>query len=249
MQGNWPKPLPCEIMTDRLVAEHEAHQSYIYECPRCRDETLVKFDGRMPRKLPTVPGNKKFGRLTVLRLFKSGNVRKDTLAECVCDCGVRKIIKLHTLRRKQGVRSCGCLVKIVLTKHGYAPWKGKRSREYITWRSMIDRCERVGNKSWPLYGGRGIKVCARWREDFNNFLLDMGKPHQGKTLDRYPNRDGNYEPENCRWATPAEQSRNTSRNHYFTKDNQTLCVADWATKLNIPRTTLYSRYKNTGTIF
>jgi hypothetical protein len=71
------------------------------------------------------------------------------------------------------------------------------------WRSMLARC----NGAHPNYGGRGIKVCKRWLK-FENFLADMGERPEGKTLDRYPDNDGNYKPGNCRWATPKEQTNN-----------------------------------------
>lgn len=84
--------------------------------------------------------------------------------------------------------------------------------EYHTWSSMIQRCGNSNNPAYKQYGARGIKVCKRWKK-FRNFLLDMGKrPSPRHSLDRFPNNDGDYEPNNCRWATDREQSFNTSRN-------------------------------------
>ena len=78
---------------------------------------------------------------------------------------------------------------------------------YRSWTQMIQRCENPNNIGFKYYGGRGIKVCKRWHT-FENFFADMGEPPVGKSLDRWPNNDGNYEPENCRWATIFQQAKN-----------------------------------------
>jgi hypothetical protein len=82
---------------------------------------------------------------------------------------------------------------------------------HISWSCMITRCTNPNTRHYPRYGGRGIAVCDRWRNSFENFLADMGERPDGTTLDRYPNRDGNYEPGNCRWATAKEQATNMDR--------------------------------------
>src|SRR5262245_9255007 len=85
----------------------------------------------------------------------------------------------------------------------------KRSPELNSWYGMKNRCSNPKSSAWSNYGGRGIAVCQRWAESFNNFLADMGpKPSPKHSIDRYPNNDGNYEPGNCRWATQAEQRAN-----------------------------------------
>jgi AraC-like DNA-binding protein len=100
------------------------------------------------------------------------------------------------------------------------------------------------------YGGRGITVCDEWREDFSRFLLDVGRrPSSRHQLDRYPDNNGNYEPSNVRWALPREQARNTRQNIFITYEGETLCVTDWAERLNVSKFTLYSRFRTTGTIF
>ena len=80
--------------------------------------------------------------------------------------------------------------------------------EYRTWQAMNNRCHNPSATDYPSYGARGVIVCDRWRNSFENFLADMGMRPQGATLDRFPNNRGNYAPDNCRWATRIEQSRN-----------------------------------------
>ena len=143
----------------------------------------------------------RFGLLVVLS--RGENISGRTAWLCACDCGNKKLVSTNHLRRKQ-IKSCGCLWR----KHGCAS-NGKETPEYFCWNGMVSRCSDPNNKDYKNYGGRGIKVCERWRESFQNFLSDMGKrPSPKHTLDRWPNQNGNYEPSNCRWATRTQQARN-----------------------------------------
>lgn len=138
--------------------------------------------------------------------------------------------------RKQRIKYCSVECKNVgIQKHGHAGVI--RSPEWMTWRAMVQRCEWTGHKSYADYGGRGITVCARWRESFSAFLEDMGARPSGSTIDRVDN-NGNYEPGNCRWATAVEQAYNRRSAKPLTLDGLTLSVADWARACGIGRTTL-----------
>jgi hypothetical protein len=107
-------------------------------------------------------------------------------------------------------KSCGCLWKL----HG-----ARGTRKHNTWIKMIQRCYDRQNPKYSYYGGRGIQVCDRWR-DFRNFLAEMAERPAGMSIDRFPNNDGNYEPGNCRWATPKEQANNTRRSRGEFADRQ-----------------------------
>jgi len=152
----------------------------------------------------------RFGRLLVTApaaAIGHGAARKTQWA-CRCDCGA--LLEVRTGHLKNGnTRSCGCLhvetsaaACVRRTKHGRA-----RSPEYAAYHAMLQRCTNARHKSFADYGGRGIAVCARWQESFENFLADMGERPDGMSLDRIDN-DRGYEPGNCRWATDAVQVQN-----------------------------------------
>lgn len=106
--------------------------------------------------------------------------------------------------------------------------------EYRVWRDMNARCYIPSLKNYKYYGGRGITVCERWRKSYLNFLQDVGRrPSDKHSLDRFPNKDGNYEPENTRWATPDQQARNQSKTRLITFQGKTLCIADWSKVINV----------------
>jgi hypothetical protein len=106
---------------------------------------------------------------------------------------------------------------------------------------MIQRCTNPKNPQWRDYGARGISVCTQWRS-FPGFLADMGEPPPGATIERIDN-DRGYEPGNCRWATRAEQNRNTRRNHLVEHDGVRLTVGEWASRLGLKPSTLVQRLR------
>lgn len=158
---------------------------------------------------------RRIGRLTVIKRGPNKPTGQKRW-RCKCDCGKTKVIDAHSLIRKNQTRSCGCLSAELSAKrltgnkaklrHGHS-LTGRVTSEYRTWQNIRRRCYRPTDKWYHNYGGRGIQVCSRWFK-FENFLTDMGrKPSPRHSIDRVDN-DGNYEPSNCRWATPEEQTLN-----------------------------------------
>lgn len=162
----------------------------------------------MGKKIEIQEGQK-FGRWTFLKDTDSIIVsdKKVRMVICKCDCGNERSVALFNLRNGKSL-SCGCLQKEIAKKiHTTHDEDRKSITEYTTWLGMKQRCNNTKHTSYKNYGGRGIKVCARWN-DYINFLQDMGrKPGPEYTLDRI-NSNGNYEPSNCRWEKRSKQNSN-----------------------------------------
>lgn len=185
---------------------------------------------------------RQFGRWTALE--RVGTKNRHPLWRCRCECGTEGNVSSTNLVSGHS-QSCGCLSIDVaterLTRHGHTS-NDAMSPEYRTWNGMWRRCTNPGEESYPRYGGRGIRVCARWRT-FENFLSDMGqKPAPEYTIER-ANTDGDYEPGNCRWATMREQMRNMSRNHLVTIEGETRCLIDWCERIGISYATVKTRMR------
>jgi hypothetical protein len=147
--------------------------------------------------------------------FKDCGTRRRKFIKCRCDCG-----KEFETRVGQKAESCGCSGRFQ-EKHG-----GSRGKTYKVWTGMRQRCNNPRSAKFDIYGGRGIKVCQRWEQSFQNFIDDMGERPDGKTLDRI-NPDGNYEPGNCRWADIEEQNNNRRSNNYVTIYGKTMTLSQW----------------------
>jgi hypothetical protein len=144
----------------------------------------------------------KFGRLTAIERV-DGRYR----FRFRCDCKNEIFANAHDVKLGK-TQSCGCLRREIPYKHGHTIG-GKPTSQYRSWVAAIARCYNPKNPAWKNYGGRGIRVCDRWLNSFENFLADMGpKPSSRHAIDRFPDNDGNYELTNCRWATKKEQASN-----------------------------------------
>lgn len=184
-----------------------------------------------------------FDYLTVLSEPAIGKAGKSEV-RCRCKCGKELTVRTGSLL-SGNTKSCSCLqkekVRTKNLKHGYNV-RGGRSEEYSIWANMCSRCTQ-NNEANRNYVGRGIKVCDRWLNSFADFLADMGhRPGPDYSIDRIDN-DGDYTPDNCRWATIDQQSRNKRSNRRLTLGGQTMLMTDWAARLGISMSALHGRLR------
>lgn len=196
----------------------------------------------MPKRLEDLTG-KKFGRLTVMEFYdhdKYGRLRW----VCNCDCGNTSIVTGTELRNGR-ILSCGCLRKerIVEAKRTHGMSNSPIYPEYC---NMKKRCYDENTHNYKWYGGRGITVCDRWLNDIHNFYDDVSKlPHfreEGYTLDRIDN-DGNYEPNNVKWSTHAEQANNRRSNLLYEYAGKMRSLTEISDITGIPYKVLHKRIR------
>ena len=171
----------------------------------------------------------RFGRLVVIA--DAGRQGKRSLWHCRCDCGGEKTV-VGTKLREGAIKSCGCMCSAGNNKtHGLSA-----TTEYAVWICMMHRCYNPKRRDYRHYGGRGIRVCARWKK-FENFYADMSPRPPGLTLERR-NNDKGYNMENCYWADRKTQARNRRNAALVTHDGKTASLAEWAEELGVVYGTL-----------
>lgn len=193
--------------------------------------------------------NIRFGNLTAIEkviVYPIKGRQKRTGWICECDCG-NKTIALSSNLKNGFTKSCGC--ERIKDRRKGNPTHGKSGTSiYRAYHHMIERCTSKNDKGYNLYGGRGIIVCDRWMESFENFYEDMGdKPTAKHSLDR-TNVNGNYDPNNCRWATQIEQANNKRNNILITHNDKTQTISEWSTELNVNYNLIHSRLKKGYTV-
>ena len=192
-------------------------------------------------KIRDLTGNK-YGLLTVVGLSDT-NTRK-TYWVCQCDCGNMKTVRSDSLLCG-AIKSCGCLKKaqdsVNLTKNHSHKMSG--TRIYLEWQGMKGRCYNPHDPRYDRWGGRGISVCDEWRDSFESFYeWAMAHGYSDElTIDRIDN-DGNYTPDNCRWASQKQQSRNRSTNINITIGNSTRTLTEWCEIFQVDYKNVLSRY-------
>lgn len=188
----------------------------------------------------------RFGWIKVIRFDGYSDTRKVKVRVwlCECDCGVQTRVSTGCLTH--GItKSCGCYQREQLRsrtiKHGMSRSNDPTIKAmYGVWRAMQLRCRCDTDPAYHNYGGRGITMCDRWT-DFGNFVEDMGvRPSKMHSLDRIDN-NGNYCPENCRWATRKEQNSNTRRNRWLEIDGELKTLAQWEDYSGVSDSTIAGR--------
>jgi len=183
---------------------------------------------------------KTFNQLTIIERAEN---TKQGKARWVCRCTCGKISTIDGANIRNGhTKSCGCFAKESLEKNRYRHGMAHTS-EYGIWCNILQRCNNPNDKAFKDYGGRGITICDEWKNDFMAFYNHVGKrPSPKHSIDRI-NNDGNYEPNNVRWATQKQQSNNQRSNVKITLYGIALSMTQWAKISHTPLSTICCRIK------
>ncbi len=184
----------------------------------------------------------RFGRLVAIE--QCGRSRHGAVEWlCRCECGSEIRVVGYSLRNGD-TKSCGCLRTGPSRQRPHNASHGMAGTAiYLVWRGMIDRCNNQKSKSYASYGGRGISVCQEWMASFERFLSDMGERPVGASIERI-NNDGNYCPDNCRWASRSEQATNKRNNVHIEVDGERLTISQWAERIGCSPSAITSRIKS-----
>ena len=185
---------------------------------------------------------RRFGSLMALRPTGRINGARNKIWMFRCDCGRSCEIDGYSVRsgKQNSCPRCGqARSTAASTKHGMS-----ESVEFRTWTDIQTCCHNPNSTSYQLYGGRGIKVCDRWRASFADFLADMGPRPDGHSIDRYPNNNGDYDPSNCRWANLRQQSLNKRTTIRCAIAGQSKTLFEWAELAGLRYATVYMRHRN-----
>lgn len=203
----------------------------------CVKSQKAKERRHLARKYDVKPGSV-FNELTVISEIEGAGT---TYYTCKCSCGNNVVVSRGNLVGNK-VKSCGCIRGKKKTTHA-----ASKSLLYGIYITMKARCCNKNDTDYANYGGRGIYVCDRWLEGFENFRDDMGERPVGRSLDRI-NNDGPYSPDNCRWATNREQSLNTRSNHRVIIGATSYTLTELSEIVGISRSVISSRIKNNWSI-
>lgn len=222
----------CDCGNTHTVRSTELRSGTTKSCGCLKSKHLVDLTGQ------------KFGRLTVLERAENAKDRK-TRWLCRCDCG-NEIVVYGRYLRGGNTKSCGCYHRERAKTLGEANATHglSHTRLYVIWSGMVRRCHNPKAQRYSDYGGRGISVCDEWRDDFLAFrewALSNGY-QEDLSIDRMDNNKG-YSPDNCRWATDAEQANNMTSNTMITFNGKTQNLKQWSHELGMSYTALVFRFK------
>lgn len=184
-----------------------------------------------------------FSSLTVVsrapNAWRKNGKQMATMWNCRCECGKESIVSTGNLR-SGGTRSCGCLLLKIMGSQFKTHGKSETAA-YRAWGRIKNRCSNPLRSNYYYYGAKGVTVCDRWLNSFENFYADMGDPPSpSHSIDRKDNSLG-YSPDNCKWSTRIEQANNKSNNVFFAFNGQNKTIPEWSRESGVSRAVLYYR--------